>query len=159
SANSNPANAFIHVIPVDTAPTLDLDADNSSGAIGTAYAATFTQGPVPIPVAIADGDVAIADPDSPTLLSATITLTNAEAGHLPSGSGPLRPGATPPGYVPPPGVLFLTAAAGPSLADSQPALHQIEYSGSSASPGRATRRIEVVVNDGAQDSDPAIAFI
>ena len=62
-----------------TSPSVNLDA-NDSTVVGTSFRATFTEGGVPIP--IADIDTLITDADSTTLASATITLTDPQAGDL-----------------------------------------------------------------------------
>ena len=80
TAASNLAHAIIQVAQVNNnAPVVDLDADNST-VVGTSFRATFTEGGAPIP--IADTDTPITDADSTTLASATITLTNPQAGDL-----------------------------------------------------------------------------
>ena len=53
AASSVAAHAFVHVVPVGTAPALDLDANDSSGVTGADYTAVFTaaarQFPSPTP--------------------------------------------------------------------------------------------------------------
>ena len=61
----------ITVNPVNDAPVLNLDA-NSSTTGGVDYLTTFTGSAV----AIVDTDVSVVDNDSPSLASATVTLTN-----------------------------------------------------------------------------------
>ena len=68
---------LIIVDPINDQPVLDLDANNSSGAAGTDYTTTFTEGGAA--VAVADLDDLIADVDNPNLASATITLANHSA--------------------------------------------------------------------------------
>ena len=58
---SNLAHAIIHVVQVNNAPVVNLDADNST-VVGTSFLATFTEGGAPIP--IADIDTLITDTDS-----------------------------------------------------------------------------------------------
>jgi VCBS repeat-containing protein len=58
----------------NVAPSLDLDANNSSGATGNDFQTTFTENLGP--VLIVDGDATLTDPDSMTLASATIQITN-----------------------------------------------------------------------------------
>ena len=65
----------ITVNPVNDAPALNLDADSSTTG-GVDYLTTFTGSAV----AIVDTDVSVIDNDSPSLASATITLTNPHAG-------------------------------------------------------------------------------
>src|SRR4029077_3466726 len=76
TAASNLAHAFVEVTQVNnSAPTLDLDGDNST-LPGTTYRTTFTENGTA--VAIADTDTLIGDLDiGSTIASATITLTNA----------------------------------------------------------------------------------
>ncbi len=90
---SNLAHAIVEVIQVNnSAPTLDLDGDNSTLA-GRSYRTTFTENGAA--VAIADTDTLIGDPDiGSTIASATITLTNAEAGDTLAVSGALPGGIT-----------------------------------------------------------------
>ena len=154
AASSVAAHAFVHVVPVDTAPALDLDADDSSGAAGADYTAVFTGGGAAVP--IADVDTLIADADSPNLVSATITLTNGEATDFLSVNGALPTGIIS-AFDPLSGVLTLSGSA--PVAAYQAALHQIEFDSSVPIPLTATRVIEVVVNDGVTGSDPAFSLI
>ena len=151
AASSVAAHAFIHVVPVDTAPALDLDANDSSGATGADYTAVFTGGGAAIP--IADADTLVADADSANLVSATITLTNAEATDLLLVNGTLPHRDHRSSFDPVTGILTLSGSA--SLADYQAALRQIEFGSSVPNPLTATRVIEVVVNDGTNDSNAA----
>ena len=64
---------------------------------------------------------------------------------------------TPTAYDPGTGVLTLTGHA--TLADYAAALQQIFYSNSGDNPGTADRLIDVVVNDGVNDSNVAAALI
>src|SRR5262249_36641541 len=59
-------------------PVIDLDANNSSGAAGSDYAATFTESV--FQPAIGDFDTTISEPGFTNLVSATITLENAQDG-------------------------------------------------------------------------------
>jgi HlyD family secretion protein len=58
----------------DGGPTLDLDADDSSGRSGADFATTFTPHGKPVPVA--DSDAVLSDADHDKLNSLTITITN-----------------------------------------------------------------------------------
>ncbi len=102
TAASNTAHAIVEVIQVNnSAPTLDLDGDNST-LPGTSYRTTFTENGTP--VAIADTDTLIGDPDiGSTIASATITLTNPQAGDLLAATLPLPGGITASAYDPAPG--------------------------------------------------------
>ena len=111
----------ITVNPVNDAPALNLDA-NSSTIGGVDYLTTFTGSAV----AIVDTDVSILDTDSPSLASATITLTNPHAGDsLTVDTPPLPAGIMASVYDPVTGVLTLTGTA--SAADYQAALQQIMF--------------------------------
>jgi len=153
SSNSNVQTTTIHVVPVNAAPVLDLDGDNSSAA-GTGYAGSVVENAGA--VRIVDADIAIADSDSTTLHSASIVITNLQAGDT------LTIGALPAGisaavYDPASGVLTLSGTA--SLADYQTALAGITFSNPGDNLGAATRVIEISVNDGSANSNIAVSRI
>jgi len=147
---SDAATSFIHVI--DSPPTLDLDADNSTAG-GTDYAAIFTEGGAS--TAIADADVIIAG--STNIAAATITLTNPLGGDLLSVGAPLPGGITASSYDPVTGTISLTGAATP--VDYEAALQQIVFGNSSDDPATQDRGIKVAVNDGIADSNATTAII
>ena len=151
---SNLAHAIVEVVDVNnSAPTLDLDGNNTT-LPGTSYRTTFTEnGP---PVAIADTDTLIGDPDigSTDIASATITLTNPQIGDLLT-AGPLPPTITVDSSVP--GVITLSGIA--PFADYETALEAIRFSAAGDNPVAGTRIIQVVVNDGINNSQPATSFV
>ena len=152
---SNLAHAIIHVAQVNnTAPVVDLDADDST-VVGTSFLATFTEGGAPIP--IADIDTLITDTDSTTLASATITLTDPQAGDLLAASGALPGGITASAYDPVTGILTLSGVA--SFADYETALEAIRFSAAGDNPVAGNRIIQVVVNDGIHDSQPVTSLV
>ena len=156
AGNSNTAQALIQVVVVNnSAPVLDLDADDSSGSYQSTFRNAFTENGAPVP--IADVDTSITDADSSTLLSATIKLANPQTGDLLTVSGTLPGTITTAGYDPVTGVLTLTGAG--TRADYESALTQIRYSNTSDDPVAGDRLIEVVVNDGANNSNLAVAVI
>ena len=106
---------------------------------------------------IADVDTSITDADSTTLLSATIKLANPETGDLLTVSGALPGAITTAGDDPGTGVLTLTGTG--TRADYETALTQICYSNTSDDPVAGDRLIEVVVNDGVNNSNLAGAII
>ena len=153
---SNLAHAIVEVTQVNnSAPTLDLDGNNTT-LPGTSYSTTFTEnGP---PVAIADTDTLIGDPDiGSTIASATITLTNPQTGDLLTATLPLPGGITASAYDPVTGTLTLSNVA--SFADYETALEAIRFSAAGDNPVAGTRIIQVVVNDGIHNSQPATSFI
>jgi VCBS repeat-containing protein len=153
-ATSAPATASITVNPVNDAPVLDLDADDST-APGTGYATTYAVGSG-AGVAIAAPDARITDVDSTLIHSATIHLTDAQAGDLLS-AGALPLGLHASTYDAATGVLTISGDA--SLATYQAALGGILFSSASAAPGTSERHVEVTVNDGAADSNVAVTTL
>ena len=152
---SNLAHAIIEVTQVNNiAPVVNLDADNST-VVGTSFRATFTEGGAPIP--IADIDTLITDADSTTLASATITLTDPQIGGLLTATLPLPGGITASAYDPVTGTLTLSNVA--SLADYETALEAIRFSAAGENPVAGSRFVEVVVNDGANNSQAATALL
>ena len=154
TAASNLAHAIIQVAQVNnTAPVVNLDFDNST-VVGTSFRATFTEGGAPIP--IADIDTLITDTDSTTLASATITLTDPQAGDLLA----VDPVALPVGIsASSPGTGILTLSGVASLADYETALEAIRFSAAGEDPVAGDRIVDVVVNDGANNSQAATALL
>ncbi|NEQ38838.1 MAG: VCBS repeat-containing protein, partial [Okeania sp. SIO3I5] len=155
-SDSNTATTTINITPVNSAPTLDLDGDDSTTA-GNDYETSFTEGG--IAVAIGDTDVVITDIDDTNIESATIILTNRPDGADESLSvnGILPTGITASSYDSATGVITLTGTA--TLAEYQNAIAQIEYNNTSVSPDTTARSVTVVVNDGNTDSNTAITTI
>ena len=143
----------INVTAVNDAPTLDLDANDDSGATGTGYTTTFTEGGTA--VAIADVDITLTDLDSAQIQSATITITNVEAGDLLNVGG-LPVGIAASAYDPVTGSLTLSGNA--SLADYQTAIRVIQFTNDGSSTG-STRSIEVSVFDGTSSSNVAVTTV
>ena len=89
SATNDSDSIDVTVTAINTAPVIDLDADDSN-AVGTGFASSYTEGGAA--AAIGDTDLTITDANSPFMESATITITNPEAGDklnigaLPAGS-------------------------------------------------------------------------
>ncbi|HEY8360379.1 MAG TPA: tandem-95 repeat protein, partial [Ramlibacter sp.] len=155
---SGPTNATIGtatgvatIIDNDQPPTIDLDA---SGA-GTGFATSYTENGTGI--SIADTDLAVGDVDSAQLTSATITLTNRQAGDLLSVSGTLPTGITASAYNAATGVLTLSGAATPAA--YQAAIAAIRFSNTSDSPNTTARAITVTASDGNSSSAAATATI
>ena len=155
TADSNIAHAIVQVIHVnDSAPTVDLDRDPTHP--GTSYHTTFTENDLPVAIT---ADSLIGDPDigSTDIASATITLTNPQAGDLLTATGSLPPGITASAYNPVTGTLTLSNAA--SFADYETALEAIRFSAAGDNPVAGNRIIQVVVNDGTNDSQPATSLV
>jgi len=140
----------ITVNPVNDAPALDLDA---SGA-GTGFSTGYTENGAG--VAVVDTDSLITDVDSANMASATLVIANGQAGDVLSISGALPAGITA-SWNPATFTLTLTGAA--TKAAYETALEQVRYSSTSDNPSTVTRTINVSVNDGAADSNTAIATV
>ena len=106
-------------------------------------------------VSIAAAGPTITDADGDDMVSATIVLTNAQAGDL------LVVGTLPPGISIDPSStatqIVLTGAA--SMADYQAAIQAVSYMSTSQAPSETPRVIEVTVNDGTSDSNTATTTI
>ena len=104
-------------------------------------------------IPIVDTDIAIADVDNANLQSATVTLTNAQAGDL------ITAGAMPPGItaVVAGNVVTLTGSASPAAYQS--ALRAITYRSTSEAPATVARTFNIVVSDGAASSATAVSTI
>ncbi|WP_229676226.1 beta strand repeat-containing protein [Polaromonas eurypsychrophila] len=139
----------LNITAVNDAPVLDLDA--SAG--GTGYVAAYTENGVG--VQITDSDQVLTD-DTTNLASATITLTNWQAGDV------LAIGSIPAGISyslsgPNNNVLTLSGAA--TVADYKVALRAITYANTSDNPNTTPRSITVVVNDGLLNSNVATTTV
>ncbi|MEM9881449.1 MAG: malectin domain-containing carbohydrate-binding protein [Planctomycetota bacterium] len=154
-AVENPAVKAIRVstlgpaTPDPEAPVIDLN----GGAAGTGSAAGFVaeDGPVPI----VGPDATIVDPDSATLASLTVTLTN----PLDGASETLAADTTGTGITASyaNGTLTLTGVA--SVADYQAVLRTVTYDNAAADPDLTPRSVSFVANDGALNSAAATATV
>lgn len=127
-------------------PTLDLDADDSSGALNGNTQTTFTENGAAGAIAT---DVTLTDIDSTTLESVTIILTTRPDGLAEglTASGPLPGGITiSDPYDDADGQIVLSGTA--SLADYEAAIALIQYRNTSENPTAGDRTITVVANDG-----------
>ncbi|MEM8964820.1 MAG: Ig-like domain-containing protein [Bacteroidota bacterium] len=126
-------------------PVADLDANDDSGATGSAYEGSFTEDGGG--VAIADDDAAISDVDDANLESLTVVITNLQDGTDESLSvGDLSSLGISSSYDSGTGTLELTGSS--SVANYQTALRQIVYNNGSNNPDGTARSITVVANDG-----------
>lgn len=134
----------------NSAPTVDLDADDSS-VNGNNYQATFViDGD---PVAIADTDVAVADADGDQITGATITLQNgADGDSLDIDPSPLPAGID---AAVSPTSISLSGIAAPQAYAA--AIGAVTFAASA--PGDGSRFITVAVSDGTDDSGFAFSSI
>jgi VCBS repeat-containing protein len=139
----------LNITAVNDAPELDLDA--SSG--GTGYVAAYTENGVG--VQITDSDQVLTD-DATNLASATVTLTNWQAGDV------LAIGSIPAGIsytLSGPNSNILTLSGTATVADYKVALRAITYASTSDNPSTTPRSITVVVNDGLVNSNVATTTV
>jgi Bacterial Ig domain len=151
---SNTATALVEVVEINNSPPhIDLDGDNST-ALGTLYRNTFVENGAAVPVA--DTDNVITDPESPTLISATITL-QPQAGDVLATAGALPAGITASAYDPATGVLVLSGTA--TLAAYQTAVAQVTFASSGDNPVAGERLIETVLDDGINLGNSAVSIV
>ena len=144
------------VININEPPTLDLDGDNSSGVTGNDYESSYL---LSTPEAVGDTDVVIADNDNTNMSFASIILTNRLDGtsETLSVNGSLPTGITASTYNSSNGTITLSGSA--SIANYQTAIRQIVYDNTLSAPDETDRRIEVLVSDGLDSTNVAVATI
>jgi hypothetical protein len=162
----------VTITPTNTAPTVDLDANNSSGAMGNDYAVTFAEGSGPI--GIADSDTDLVDADSVTfahvqlavsglldgnsetlvLDGSTFALATAVAGQDTTGGNYRVVIATGAGTA----TLTITKQGGGTFTEgeTETLIEAIQYHHTDTSaPTDGNRLLDVIVNDGTADSAAA----
>ncbi len=154
---ADPAISTITVVPVNDAPTVDLDGSDDPPATG--FSATFTEGAGPAPgaaVAIASSNTLIDDVDG-DVLSVSVTLTN----PIDTGFEALSVGTLPDSVMADVSsglTITFTAAVGmsPTGADFAAAVEAVTYQNTSQNPTGGTERlIEVVATDDMEASNAA----
>lgn len=139
----------ISIAAVNDPPILDLD----TGSTGTGYSTSYTENGTG--VAITGTAALIADVDDANMSSLTVVISNGQAGDV------LALSTTVPGisasYNAATFTLTLTGSA--TKADYQTALQAIRYSSTSENPSTIARTINVVTNDGAANSNTAVATV
>ncbi|NIC42192.1 tandem-95 repeat protein [Aquabacterium sp. A08] len=143
----------ITVTPVNDAPALDLDTNDSTVA-GTGFLTTYSNAGTPVP--IGDTDVTITDIDDTNIENATIVLTNPQPGDA-LNTGTLPNGITVGTTPMEDGVITITLTGSASLADYQAAIRSITFSSTGTST--VDRVVSVKVNDGSADSNTAYTTI
>ncbi len=151
---SNLATTTINLVS-DTAnnpPAIDLD----TTTIGNNYIARFSVGEDPVAIGNI-GNVEINDLDNTEIVSATITLRQPTLDETLIVNGILPNGISASNYNPTTGVLTLTGVA--TLAEYETAIGQILYNNTDSNAETVSRSLEVVVNDGGDQSNTAVATI
>ena len=140
----------VTVNPVNDAPVLDLDADDSL-AVGLDFASTWTEGAGP--VVIADSDAALSDVDSANLSSLTVTITNLLDGTAEVLAANTSGTSITANYVSATGVLTLSGSD--SVANYQQVLRTVTYDSTADAPDPTARVITFTASDGADASSLA----
>ena len=146
----------ITVNAVDDAPTLDLDLDDSSGAINADYVRTFTENAGSRLIADAV-DATLFDTDSANLASLTVTITNLLDGPAESLSADTTGTLITATYNPASGVLTLNGAD--TVAHYQQVLRTVRYNNTSEAPTTTARVITFVASDGGSPSNVGTATV
>jgi predicted outer membrane repeat protein len=162
----------VTITPTNDPPTIDLDANNSSGATGNDYTFTFTEGDGP--TAIADSDTDLVDVDSTTFASVklavsglldgnaetllldgdTFALATAVAGQDTSGGNYHVIIGTGAGTA----TVTITKQGGVTFTEveTENLIKAVQYQHiDTSAPSDGNRLIDVIVNNGTTDSAPA----
>jgi VCBS repeat-containing protein len=140
--SSNVATANVTVIPVNDAPTLDLD----SNASGTGFTTAYTENDPAI--SISGSNVKIGDVDNTNMKGAVITLTNAKAGDVLAAADQFGIHATVIDTRLQNGKITVVLSGSADLASYQKMIQSITYSSTSENPDTTPRKITITVNDG-----------
>jgi large repetitive protein len=132
--------------------------DNAYVNSNTNVTRTFTEGGAPIPIANPLGS-AVSDPDTTTIASATVVLTNAQAADSLSIGSLAGLGITSTINTSVAGQITVTLTGSSSLANYQTAINAIMFQNTSDTPSILDRVINVTVNDGALTSNTAVSTI
>ena len=149
TVDGNTVVVTLNVNPLNDAPVLDLDADDSSGSGGADFATTFTEGLGA--VTVADADASVSDVDSANLTSLTVTITNLLDGANESLAANTGGTSIIASYNSGTGVLTLSGAD--SVANYQQVLRTVTYDNSSQNPTTTARVMTFVANDGTDPSN------
>lgn len=147
--------AFDSVVFVSTStilnspPALDL----SAVAAGTGYGTTWVEGLSASPVAATDDNIL---DDGTTMSSAILTINSAVATDLLT-AGALPGGIVASAYNAGTGTMTLSGVA--TIAQYKAALQLITYSSTAPDPAGPDKTISVIVNDGVDNSNTAVATI
>ena len=150
--DQSPNTFKFNITPVNDPPVLDLNATTA----GSGHVTTFTENGTPVD--IANTDISVTDVDNTTMQSATVVLTNRQAGDV------LAIGTLPAGIqyaidASNPAQITISLTGNATLASYQSVIQGITYSNSTDSPSAIDRTVTVVVNDGALNSNVATTTI
>jgi len=132
-------------------PEVDLNGEGS----GIDFSASFTEGDGP--TSVVDPTATVTDTDSANLESATITITNLVDTNDEILAVDVTGTTIAAQYDGATGILTLTGSASPE--DYQQVLRTLTYDNVSEDPDTTDREIEVIVNDGLNDSTTATTTV
>ncbi|MCB2184538.1 MAG: DUF4347 domain-containing protein, partial [Desulfobulbaceae bacterium] len=177
-ATSSASDVTVNMFAVNDAPTLNLDGDDSSGAGGNNYSFTFTEGDVA--TNIADTDTVLADVDNTTFASVSLNwsvLTDGDSERMVLDGSTFNLGTTV-GATDTTGgnyTVTVTADTGADTAavtitkqgggtfsqvEVETLVEAIQYQHADGdNPTDGNRTVEVIVNDGTDDSAAATTTI
>jgi hypothetical protein len=141
-------------IVVGNSPLIDLDANDSSGAAGSGYRATFRPGLGA--VRVADTDATLADPNS-GIKSLKVQITNLLDGNKEVLTATTTGTSIVAAYNTASGLLSLTG--NDTVAHYQQVLRTIFYNNTATTPNATQRNITFVANDGTADSNIATVAV
>ncbi|MDY6936209.1 MAG: Ig-like domain-containing protein [Cyanobacteriota bacterium] len=152
-ADSVPATVTVNIGGTDAnaLPVVDLN----GGADGNNLSVAFVLGS-PNPLLLADAGTTVTDTDGANISSASIRIVNIQDAGLESLDATVPPEITK-AYDPASGILTLTGTA--PLEAYQDVLRTLAYQNTAADPNRTSRTITVTVNDGIDNSAPAVATV
>ena len=148
-------NVEVRTDPYGAPPSVDLDANNSSGAGGANFVSTFTEGGAAAPVA--DVDAVLSDTHSAVLTEMVATLINPLDEAAESLSANVSGTSITASYDSSTGTLTLSGTD--TLANYQQVLRTISYTNSSDNPDTSSRLITVAASDGTGQSSVATTTI
>ncbi len=140
--------------PPNTAPTVDLDGNNSTGNTSEGANRSFTEDGGA--VTIADSDVAVGDAETDTITTITVTLTNPQDGtneglNVSAAAQDALSGISGSSNITLQNSISITGASA-TLAQVETFLEAITYNNTSQDPNTTTRTVTVVINDGSDNS-------
>jgi len=150
------ARTTINVNPVNDAPTLDLDANDSSGQTGADFSTNFVDGGGP--VAIVDTDASLFDADDTILQSLTVVITDLQDG---AGNEVLTANTAGTNIIASyaGGTLTLTGTGTDTVALYEQVLRTIQYDNGQDPATGTSRTITFVANDGVNNSNIGTTFM
>ncbi len=157
------ATVSVSVTCLNDGPVIDLDANDDKGTPGSDFATTFMEGDLatliedPVDATVMDADNP--DPDSATLVSLTVTITNLLDTGFETLSTDVTGTAIIANYAVAPGTGTLTLTGPDTVANFQTVLRKVRYQNTDTSPTETPRVINFVANDGTTNGNTAVSTV